>query len=122
MNEETLLSSDTELYSRHATRSFKVLLTWGVDYGKAISFQKLINSNSLICILALRQAVDSLTQMTQEQSIFVVRGRDKIGISPPADIRVSSVSAAENQSVDFKSQILMIIVSQMMVAVKFGDA
>ena len=73
-------------------------------------------------LLALRQAVDSLTQMTQEQSIFVVRGRDKIGISAPADIRVSSVSAAENQSVDFKSQILMIIVSQMIVAVKFGDA
>ena len=44
--------------------------------------------------------VRRLTRMTQEESIFVVRGRDKIGIREPADIRVSSECHTEKSVSD----------------------
>ena len=60
--------------------------------------------------------------MTQEQSIFVVRGRDKIGISAPADIRVSSVSAEKSVSRLNITNSNDHCDSDDGVAVKFGDA
>ena len=65
--------------------------------------------------------------MTQEESIFV-RGRDKIGISAPADIQChcGKISQSLEQSVSdvaFKSQIIIIIASSpMLMTVKFRDA